>query len=148
MTNTINQFFTHDHHRLDDLFIQFQKAEKHELQLELFQQFQEGLTAHIEWEEQLLFPQIEQAAGFPPHGGPTHVMRMEHQQIKECLSNIEQAITQMQESKGSQQQLLNILSEHNIKEENILYPLCDRLLADITKSEILDNIEPAKQLSA
>lgn len=138
MSQSINEFFTHDHLRLDELFIQFQSEQTTpQNQIELFTQFREDLLAHICWEEELLFPAIEQAAGFSPSAGPTFVMRLEHKQIKECLNNIQQALEQMQESKGSQRQLLNILDEHNHKEENILYPLCDNLLPSQVKQEIL-----------
>lgn len=126
MQTLITDFFEQDHQRLDQIFADFQQSKQdNERAIALFGQFKTGLMQHIEWEEQLLFPSVEKAAGFPPHAGPTAVMRMEHTQIKDCLSLIEKQLKQAGDTTPIETQLLAILSSHNMKEENVLYPMSD-----------------------
>lgn len=138
MQTLITDFFEHDHQRLDQIFAEFQQN-KHDnsLALALFSQFKTGLVQHIEWEEQLLFPNVEKAAGFPPNAGPTAVMRMEHVQIKDCLTLIERQLNQEGDTSSIESQLLAILSSHNMKEENILYPMSDESIPANTAQSIV-----------
>jgi iron-sulfur cluster repair protein YtfE (RIC family) len=127
MSNPITQFFEADHQRLDKIFSTFQQADMLSPQaIELFSDFKRGLLKHIDWEESFLFPEVEEAAGFPPNAGPTHVMRIEHFQIKECLELIENKLNNQQDSSLVQDRLLDILAEHNMKEERVLYPMSDQ----------------------
>lgn len=122
----ITEFFEQDHQRLDLLFSEYQQQKGNtEQATPLFLKFKQGLLQHIDWEEQLLFPSVEKAAGFPPNAGPTHVMRMEHGQIKDCLQLIEMKLSQQQDSQAIETRLLDILASHNMKEEQILYPMSD-----------------------
>ena len=126
--SVITEFFEDDHRRLDRLFEQFQAANDHAKQT-LFNEFQLGLLKHIDWEENLLFPAVEQAAGFPAQAGPTHVMRIEHEQIKQCLALIANMLAEHKNSSVVEARLLDILAEHNVKEERILYPTSDNTIA-------------------
>ncbi len=89
-----------------------------------FRLFLEFLESHLTLEEQRLFPAFEQATGITQ--GPTVVMRDEHQQMRQLSQQAYQAI----ESGDTETALaildtLNILiQQHNVKEENILYPMC------------------------
>jgi iron-sulfur cluster repair protein YtfE (RIC family) len=78
----ILEFMSHDHDRLDAIFAEFRKEPDAGKTRELFLQFDTGLRAHIVWEEEILFPPFEDRTGMR-HTGPTAVMRMEHQQIKQ-----------------------------------------------------------------
>lgn len=126
MQTLITDFFEQDHKRLDQIFTEFQQSKHDKTRAQaLFSQFKTGLIQHIEWEETLLFPNVEKAAGFPSHAGPTAVMRVEHMQIKDCLSLIERQLKQQADTTAIETQLLAILASHNMKEENVLYPMSD-----------------------
>ncbi len=139
MPHSITEFFEQDHARLDKLFGEFQSAAEHlDTAKAIFASFKSGLEQHIEWEEQLLFPEVEQAAGFPANTGPTHVMRLEHIEIKACLALIEDKLNAQQDSHLEQQRLLDVLAQHNMKEERILYPMSDQSISPQTINSILD----------
>lgn len=139
MANLITEFFEHDHQRLDNIFKEFQQ---NQLVIDkatpLFDSFKQGLLRHIEWEEELLFPTVEIAAEFPPNMGPTHVMRMEHFQIKECLELIETKLAEQADSTLVQDRLLDILAEHNMKEEKVLYPMSDDSIPEHEAKRIIN----------
>lgn len=138
MQTLITDFFEHDHQRLDAIFADFQQNKQdNKRAIELFTQFKAGLFQHIQWEEELLFPKVEQAAGFPPHAGPTAVMRMEHSQIKDCLRLIEKQLNQAGDTTAIESQLTAILSSHNMKEENILYPMSDESIPTDSAQDIV-----------
>jgi DUF438 domain-containing protein len=81
-------------------------------------------------EEQTLFPAFEARTGMTM--GPTQVMRMEHGQMREL---IDAAVDALQAGNtddffGQTETLLIMMQQHNMKEENVLYPMCDQHLAD------------------
>jgi hemerythrin-like domain-containing protein len=96
-----------------------------------WQKFNAGMRRHIAMEEEVLFPAFESAAKMAG-GGPTTVMRMEHQQMRGLLDQIESAM----ESGDTEQALdigdtlLMLIQQHNIKEEGMLYPMAENVLAD------------------
>ena len=124
---TIKQFFEEDHDRLDSLFRNFQKMKNldYPKAKDFFVQFKTGLQRHIVWEEQILFPLFEKKTGLF-QGGPTDVMRMEHLQIGLHLEAIHEKVKRLDPaSDRDEQRLLDVLSLHNMKEENALYPALD-----------------------
>lgn len=66
--------------------------------------------------------------------GPTQVMRMEHGQIRALLDDAVDALEQANPDDflGLADTLLIMMQQHNMKEENILYPMCDQHLAGET----------------
>ena len=58
-------------------------------------------------------------------------MLMEHAQIKELLKQMGAAVERKdaQEYGGLAETLLMVMQQHNHKEENILYPITDQILA-------------------
>jgi iron-sulfur cluster repair protein YtfE (RIC family) len=76
---SVNEHYTEDHDRLDELFHQFQalKSSGPSKAINSFHEFTSGLERHIVWEEEIVFPVFEKR--FDQYGGPTEVMRwMEH----------------------------------------------------------------------
>jgi iron-sulfur cluster repair protein YtfE (RIC family) len=129
--NGIADFMSKDHDRLDNLLKEFQskKITEPDHAKKLFCDFKSGLERHIVWEEEILFPIFEEKIGM--QGGPTQVMRMEHIQIKELLGSIHERVLKGDfQTDPLEARLVGILSSHNVKEENILYPMCDSVLAD------------------
>ncbi|MDP3033441.1 MAG: hemerythrin domain-containing protein, partial [Rhodocyclaceae bacterium] len=80
-------------------------------------------------EEAVLFPAFEAATGMA--GGPTQMMRSEHARMRELLGQMRSAQTAQEGDAfaGAAETLLVFMQQHNLKEENILYPMCDRSLA-------------------
>ncbi len=86
------------------------------------------LEAHFTAEEELLFPDFEAATGMT--SGPTEVMRGEHRQMRDLLAQMRVAVDSRDSDAfgGSAETLLILMQQHNMKEENILYPMCDNAL--------------------
>lgn len=145
MQTVISDFFQQDHEKLDSLFFEFQRNRQDiEQAIILFSNFKTGLIKHINWEERLLFPSVEQAAGFTAHAGPTAVMRMEHMQIKDCLSLIEQSLRKSANTSQLETQLMAILASHNMKEENVLYPMSDQRIAADMAQDIVNQCKSSE----
>jgi iron-sulfur cluster repair protein YtfE (RIC family) len=91
--------------------------------------FHGDLECHFRTEEEVLFPAFEAATGMTL--GPTQMMRLEHAQMRELADRMEEALRQRDAEAfaGSAETLLILMQQHNMKEENILYPMCDRSLA-------------------
>jgi len=121
------------HHRLcDELFANCDAAaleQRWEEAQELHARFSRALDAHLRAEENVLFPAFESATGST--SGPTQVMREEHKQMRDILERLRQAASQHQSETFCDlgETLLILMQQHNLKEENILYPMCDRSLA-------------------
>ena len=108
----------------------------------LFERFVQGLFRHIGFEEHLLFPAIESAAGFPPHAGPTAVMRAEHVDIRAAVQKLRDAIgDDSADAESLRERLHAVLGPHNEKEERILYPMADRALSAPGADELVAAIQ-------
>ena len=94
------------------------------------QTFIDDTEAHFDFEEQSLFPALE--ASMPSAAGPTSVMRSEHAQMRELFAGLLDATAKRDESAlaDAVETLLLLMQQHNMKEENVLYPIADRSLAD------------------
>ena len=94
-------------------------------------------------EERVLFPQIERASGHS--GGPTQVMRMEHEQMRGLFDNLAELIQNesRDEFLGGAETLLILMQQHNMKEEQIVYPMADQLLSQDCDSVIsaMENLQ-------
>jgi hemerythrin-like domain-containing protein len=104
-----------------------------------FGRFRDELLAHFGVEEDVLFPAFERQTGMT--GGPTQIMRYEHGQMRELLQQLEQALAGRNAAGfgGAAETLLVMMQQHNMKEENILYPMCDQALGQ--DGEIQSRIE-------
>lgn len=133
----IVDFMSQDHDRLDALYANFRQEKDASRARDWFTQFDSGLRAHISWEEDILFPPFEEKTGMR-EVGPTAVMRMEHQQIKQLLKTIGENIG----NPGNEVQgLEDVLSAHNQKEENVLYPWLDQMLSAQETKALLGRIK-------
>lgn len=95
---------------------------------EAFALLLDQLETHFKSEEELLFPAFENATGMT--SGPTEVMRGEHRQMRDLLAQMKQALAARDADTfgGAAETLLILMQQHNMKEENILYPMCDNAL--------------------
>ena len=141
----VNEALSWDHDRLEAIEeAAFRKRAVGDLQgaYELYAGFAAGLRRHIGFEEELLFPALEEHTGFPPTAGPTAVMRAEHSEIKELLDRIEvgigDAAAPVEELRSS---FHAVLREHNFKEEEVLYPGADELLGAEEADRLVGEIQ-------
>lgn len=138
---TLTELMTHDHRQCDDAFA---SAEYHVLHGEWAQaatalaMFRRALEAHFGAEEQILFPRFEAASGMSH--GPTMVMREEHREMRAVMNALQEAIEQQDADTyaGEAETLLILMQQHNMKEENILYPMCDQHLGTQREGLALD----------
>jgi regulator of cell morphogenesis and NO signaling len=128
---TISTMFDEDHERLDALFKSYQTLKRTDFPKakSAFLEFKAGLQRHVVWEEDVLFPLWERKSGMTG-GGPTIVMRSEHQEIGEWLEAIHRKIlAQNPETEREEETLLDLLDRHNMSEEEVLYPEMDRMIS-------------------
>ncbi len=128
---TIRSFMTDDHRHCDDLFAEAEQAMAKgnvEAGKAAFGHFREALLAHFAAEEKTLFPSFEAKTGMTM--GPTRVMRMEHEQIRALTDDAAKALElgDSDDYLGYAETLLIMMQQHNLKEENMLYPMCDEHL--------------------
>lgn len=97
-----------------------------------FALMRDELETHFASEEELLFPAFETETGMT--SGPTEVMRGEHRQMRDLLIQMQEALSSRDSDAfgGSAETLLILMQQHNMKEENILYPMCDNALGAST----------------
>lgn len=125
-------FFTQDHRAIDEHWSAVEAAAQAGKTAELaklWQSFAETLLHHLKMEEYVLFPAFESATGMI-NAGPTRVMRMEHEQMRGLLAQMDQAVLgeEVQELIDQGDTLLMLIQQHNSKEEGMLYPMAERAL--------------------
>ena len=127
---TLIDFFKHDHERCDALWVAVEEADEGSLRQALGA-FVAAMEHHLDMEERLLFPAFEEATGMHS-GGPTFVMRHEHDQMRGLLRRMEAAAgeSDLDTVLGQGDTLLMIIQQHNVKEEQMLYPMAQRALGD------------------
>ncbi len=93
-------------------------------------EFEAALAHHLAMEETVLFPEFEDRTGM--RAGPTAVMRMEHGQMRALLAQMNQALEggDLAAYLGAGETLMILIQQHNMKEEQMLYPMADRALSD------------------
>ena len=123
---SIPEFMTAKHRECDEFFIQAENAIADNnwlLAKQAFSQFSAELTIHSQAEEDILFPEFEQATGITQ--GPTQVMRGEHQQMRTLVADLLVALSA--EDKDAyisvSETLMVLMQQHNMKEEMMLYPM-------------------------
>ena len=140
---SIRSFMTDDHRHCDDLFAEAEQAiAKNNLEAAraAFGHFYEAMLAHFAAEEKTLFPTFEAKTGMSM--GPTQVMRLEHTQMRALLDDANAALNsgEVDDYIGQAETLLIMMQQHNMKEENILYPMCDQHLG-AELPEVLQHLE-------
>ena len=130
---SIPEFMTNKHRECDEFFIEAEAAvakEDWSLALEKWQCFVVELIKHFSQEEEILFPKFEQATDMT--AGPTQVMRMEHQQMRALVEDLDNALVAKEKDDylGLSETLMVMMQQHNMKEEMMLYPMMAQNIAD------------------
>lgn len=104
-----------------------------------WQSFVSELYHHLSMEEEVLFPAFEQATGMTQ--GPTMVMRGEHEQMRAYVNQMNEAIAAQEQERamGLVESLILLIQQHNMKEEQMLYPMCDMRMAN--NVEVLNSMK-------
>ena len=95
-----------------------------------FDEFFAIMTKHFKAEEDVLFVAIEKKMGGPI--GPTQVMRQEHQQMSVLMERMKDAFAAKDQKTflSASDTWMIIAQQHNMKEEEILYPMMDEALRE------------------
>jgi regulator of cell morphogenesis and NO signaling len=114
---------------------------------EKVQLFLSHLDPHSEREEGVLFPMMAKYIGNTT--GPIAVMEYEHDQAKRNIATFLEKTDALDEevNKETAKELASyvinaylILTEHFMKEENVLFPMAERMLSDEEKEELAKHI--------
>ncbi|MFZ4535540.1 hemerythrin domain-containing protein [Propionivibrio sp.] len=129
---SIRDLMTDDHRQCDDCFVAVEQSVasgEWGNATTQFDQLRDAMRRHFAVEESILFPAFEARTGMSM--GPTQVMRGEHAQMKELMAAAGDAMAarDADDYSGYAETLLIMMQQHNMKEENILYPMCDQHLA-------------------
>ena len=133
-----------DHRRLDELVregearvggARWPQAASSQAELE------RRLERHIRLEEEIVFPLFEARSGIVD--GPTAVMRDEHRCLRRALSMMRAAIEGRDAAAygGGLAFLNSVRPAHDAKEERILYPMIDRLLAPGDRARVAARLQ-------
>jgi len=131
--DTIASALSRHHARCDDLLAAAEAKATQGLWDEAaggLKRFRDEFERHLQGEENVLFPAFESVTGV--QSGPTAVMRQEHERMRALLAQIEIALAAHDPDgvDGYTSTLLIMMQQHNLKEENVLYPMCDTALGE------------------
>jgi len=126
-------FFAQDHRDCDARWADVEElldSVNLDLAANAWQKFDDGMRRHFAMEEEVIFPAFESRSDMGG-GGPTAMMRMEHQQMRGLLDQIGAAIDSGDtgEALDLGDTLLMVIQQHNVKEEGMLYPMAENMLA-------------------
>ena len=126
-------FFEQDHRDCDSRWADVEElldTEDIDTARPAWQKYEASMRRHLAMEEDILFPAFNEISGMGS-GGPVAMMKMEHQQMLGLLEQIGDAIESgdAQEAMDIGDTLLMLIQQHNVKEEGMLYPMAQNMLA-------------------
>jgi len=133
---SILNFMTQDHRHCDDSYAAAEEkvaAGRWDEAGQSWTIFRSALETHLNREESFLFPAFETQTGNTQ--GPTAMMRMEHEQMRSLVAEMDEAIVARDADSflGLAETLMILTQQHNMKEEQILYPMIDQVVGDPDK---------------
>ncbi|WP_456432091.1 hemerythrin domain-containing protein [Nitratifractor sp.] len=140
----ISHYLTPEHRACDAEFAEAEQAtarQDWEAAEEKFRRFADDTLRHFKKEEEELFPAFEAKTGSTQ--GPTQVMRYEHDQVRGLLDKMAKALEARDRDAylSLAESMMILLQQHNMKEEQMLYAMCDRVLAPGEKEELVGKME-------
>jgi len=127
----ISNYMKNEHRECDTLFAKAEEAValgEWEVADQHFLAFSNETLLHFKKEEEELFPAFEKQTGMTQ--GPTQVMRHEHEQVRNLIANMSEALGKKDKdaSLSLAESMMILIQQHNMKEEQMLYAMCDRTL--------------------
>jgi len=103
-------------------------------------------------EEETLFPLIEQR-GVPRVGGPIGVMLMEHDRGRSFVRALDEAVKKYEQGEENAETAIiknargytGLLAEHIPKEDDILYPLAEKVLTQEDRKKLIEKFEKVEK---
>ena len=140
----ISQFMTNEHRECDTHFAAAEQAAAKGDWAEAekaFLAFSNETLTHFKREEEELFPTFEAQTGNTE--GPTQVMRYEHEQVRGLIGKLAGALEAQDKDAYLSlcESMMILLQQHNMKEEQMLYAMCERLLPPDLKEETLEKMK-------
>lgn len=143
----ISDYMKPEHRACDNLFAEaegavingnFAAAET------FFTHFSDETLRHFHKEESVLFPTFEEVTGM--RQGPTQMMRQEHEQMRELISRLGKAVEAKDKDTylAVAEPLMILMQQHNMKEEQMLYAMCDRSIPDESKEDTISQMNQLK----
>jgi len=130
--STIKDYLTADHSRCDELFAGMEDIAHKDISAskEVYLEFAGATERHFQMEEKVMFAEFEQKTGMTE--GPTQMMRHEHVQMRNLISQMGDAIDAGDKDKffSISETLMILLQQHNMKEEQMLYPMAQQHLSE------------------
>ena len=142
--SSISTVFTEQHHACDTIFADAEAAvadANWPLAEEKFNAFADAMACHLGNEEEVLFPAFEQKSGMM--GGPTGVMKYEHIQMRGLIDEMKADVEKKDREHylSASETLLILMQQHNVKEEQMMYAMCDRALGGDAE-ELMATMKP------
>ncbi len=99
-------------------------------------------------EEENLFPRLQER-GLPREGGPVAVMLFEHDEGRQHIAAIDDAVTAYERGDPAAARTIaenalayvELLRQHIWKEENVLFPMADEVLSEQDQVDLVDRFE-------
>jgi len=140
----ISNYMKHEHRECDTFFAKAEEAVARgdwEVAEEEFLTFANDTLKHFKKEEEELFPAFEAQTGSSE--GPTQVMRFEHEQVRGLIGKLAEALENQDRDAylSLAESMMILLQQHNMKEEQMLYAMCDRVLPPETKESTLERMK-------
>jgi len=145
---TISEYLTNEHRACDLFFATAEEAvaKKEWIKAdEKFLDFSNEIRQHFQKEEEELFPIFEATTGITQ--GPTQVMKYEHEQIRTILTNMGEALEEKDKDAylSLAESVMILLQQHNMKEEQMLYPMCDTQFPLKVKENVIDAMKKVSE---
>jgi len=136
------------------LIVASDKLEKsEEVSLEVFKKAVDFIRTfadhcHHGKEQDTLFPLLEER-GILRHRGPIAVLLMEHEQGRQYVKGLDEALVNYEKGdKAAKSSIIKnvrdyaeLLDQHIYKEDNVLYPMGDKVLSDSDNKQLLEKFE-------
>jgi len=105
-----------------------------------FIEFSNETLSHFKREEEILFPEFEKLTRSTE--GPTRVMIFEHEQVRGLFAKMAEAIEEKKRDDylSLSESMMILLQQHNMKEEQMLYAMCDRVIPEEEKDELISKM--------
>ena len=144
---TISDYMKPEHRACDSLFAEAEGAMingNFEAAETFFTEFSDETLRHFHKEESVLFPTFEEVTGM--RQGPTEMMRHEHEQMRELISRLGKAMQDKDKDTylAVAEPLMILMQQHNMKEEQMLYAMCDRSIPDEGKTDTISQMNQLK----